>query len=233
MNKKILAIIPARGGSTGLPNKNILDFCGKPMIYYTIAEAQKSSVCDRIVVSTDSEAIAAVSRECGAEVPYLRPPELATADANIVDTVLHMLDYLRDEDGYEPDMFFLLQPTSPLREASDITQSLGLFEKERSSVLISVCPTLFQVFYIQEGKLAYTQPQDELINRQERAATYKQDGSMIYLYDTNYFRQNPNFAPEGATAYVVPKWKAVDVDDKEDFELAEVLYKNRDSFKQS
>ena len=231
-SKRILAFIPARGGSVGIPGKNIKDFCGKPLIAYTIEVAKESGIFDRIVVSTDSEEIAEVSKKYGAEVPYLRPAELATATANVSEAAMHMLNYLRDKEGYEPDLMYLLQTTSPLRDVGDIQKSLAIFEKEKAPALVSVCQTHHQTLNIQNGRLVVINPATEHVKRQELQTTYKQDGSMIYIVDVPYFREHKKFVPEGNTAaYIIPKWKAVDVDDMEDFELAEVLYKNRNSFK--
>lgn len=229
---KIVAIIPARGGSKGIPNKNSKNFCGKPLIYYTITEAQKSGIFDRIVVSTDSPKIATIARKLGAEVPYLRPAKLATATASVADAVKHLLAYLREEEGYEPAAFFLLQPTSPLRDAGDIQKSFALFCKHAAPGLISVCPTHHQTLNIKDGRLRVINPEGSgHINRQDLPQTYKQDGSMIYILDTKYFKKHPSFDAEGMAAYVIPKWKAVDIDDTEDFELAEVLYKSRRAFR--
>jgi CMP-N,N'-diacetyllegionaminic acid synthase len=230
-NKNILALIPARGGSTGVPGKNIKPFCGKPLIAYTIEAALQSGVFNRIVVSTDSAEIATIAKEYGAEVPYLRPADLATSNANVADAVVHMLNHLREHDRYEPDHFYLLQATSPLRDADDIRKSLELFRACDAPGLISVCRTHHQTFNIIDGKLKMiAREKIDHINRQELPQTYKQDGSMIYLMDTAYFRQHISFDAEGMTAYVVPKWKAVDIDDSEDWQLAEVLFKNRSTF---
>jgi len=229
----ILCIIPARGGSTGVPGKNIKLFCGKPLISYTIEAALKSSLFDKVVVSTDSQEIADISRECGADVPYLRPTELATSESNVVDAVIHMLDLLHQKEAYEPDILFLLQPTSPLREAGDIRAAYKQFLDDAAPALVSVCRTHYEVLHIEEGRIRVINPGEApLINRQEHAPAYKQDGSMIYIIKVPYLREHRTFTPVGETsAYINPKWKAVDIDDPEDFELAEVLYQNRDAFK--
>ncbi len=230
-SKKILAIIPARSGSLGIPGKNIKDFAGRPLIAHTIEAAQESGIFDRIVVSTDSEDIAAVARQYGAEVPYLRPPELATATASVADAVEHMLAHLREVEGYEPELFYLLQPTSPLRDAGDIVKSLACFEAQGAPALVSVVPTHHQTLTIEGGNIKVVNPEGTShLNRQELPQTYKQDGSMIYVQNTKHFLSHKSFDAEGAAAYIVPKWKAVDIDDREDFELAEVLYKNKDAF---
>lgn len=226
MSQKILAIIPARGGSKGIIGKNIKSFCGKPLIYYTIAAAKKSKIFDRVIVSTDSLEIKDVSEKFDAEVPFLRPKRLASDKSNIIDAVLHLLGYLKVKEKYEPDIIFLLQPTSPLRDYKDIVNSYNLFNKLRTEALVSVCKTHHEIWHIIDNKLKLANPSSlKLINRQERPGTYKQDGSMIYIIKTDALLRYRDFIPKGTAAYVIPKWKAVDVDEMEDFELAEFLYK--------
>lgn len=229
---KILAIIPARGGSKGIPNKNIKLFCGKPLIYYTIVAAQKSKIFDRIVVSTDSINIKNISEKFGAEVPFLRPNYLAKDNSNIVDAVLNLLNYLKVEEHYMPDVIFLLQPTSPLRDCDDIINSYNVFKKLRAEALVSVCKTHHEIWHINKNKLTLINSfPTKVINRQERPYTYKQDGSMIYIITLDSLLHNKDFMPKETMAYVIPKWKAVDIDEMEDFELAEILYKNKKYFK--
>jgi len=123
-NKPVLGIITARGGSKRIPRKNLIDFKGKPLIYWTIAVAQENQYIDRLIVSTDDNEIAAFSRSYGAETPFKRPKALATDDALSVDVIIHALTEL-DFDGY----FVLLQPTSPLRTSSDIDTGFDLMEQ--------------------------------------------------------------------------------------------------------
>lgn len=231
--KKVIAIIPARGGSKGLPKKNIKMFCGKPLIYYTIKAAKRSKLFDRIIVSTDSLSIKKVAKKFGAEVPFLRPPELARDNSNIVDGISHLLKCLQKKDNYEPDIIFLLQPTSPLRTSEDIVASYQLFNKSHARALVSVCETHHEIWHIVAGKLKLVNSfPGKLVNRQERQPTYKQDGSMVYIIKPKTLLKNKSFIPEGTVPYVVPKWKAVDIDGPEDFLIAEVLYRGRRNFAQ-
>jgi len=117
--KKILALIPARGGSKGLPGKNIKPLLGKPLIAWTIEQAKASKYVDRVVVSTDDDEIAEVAIRYGAEVPFLRPKELARDDSPTIDAILHALDFFSDK-GERFDLLALLEPTSPLRDSEDI-----------------------------------------------------------------------------------------------------------------
>ena len=120
MSLTFLGIIPARGGSKGIRNKNIRAFAGKPLIAYAIDAAKKSRYLSRTVVSTESEEIARVAKEYGAEVPFLRPKELAEDTSKVFDAIAHLLEKLKTDEGYAPDYIVLLQPTSPLRTAKDI-----------------------------------------------------------------------------------------------------------------
>lgn len=229
---KILAVVPARGGSQSIPKKNIRPFCGRPLIYYTIDAAKKSGIFDRIIVSTDSPEIGRASKNFGAEVPFLRPKRLAKDNSNVVDAVSHLLGNLRRKENYIPDYVFLLQATSPLRSPKDIIRSWKFYRRHKAKALVSVCQTHHQIFNLRRGRLKLINKESRaLVNRQEQEPTYRQDGSMIYIIETKYFLAKKNFTPPGALGFVVPKWKSVDIDEMEDFILAEVLYRNRNYFK--
>ncbi len=133
---EVLAIIPARGGSKGIRNKNIRNFCGKPLIAYTIEQSKASRFITRTVVSTDSKEIAKVARTHGAEVPLLRPKELAGDQSQVADALFHILRALKEKEGYEPDYVLLLYPTSPLLSRERIEQAIALaVEKNAGSVV--------------------------------------------------------------------------------------------------
>ncbi|MBC8555357.1 MAG: acylneuraminate cytidylyltransferase family protein, partial [Candidatus Brocadiales bacterium] len=137
-NKRILAIIPARGGSKRLPRKNILDLAGKPPIAWSIEAALGSKYIDRVIVSTDDEEIAGISRKYGADVPFMRPNKLATDESSSVDVVLHVINTLK-EKGRESEYIMLLQPTSPLRTMENIDEAVELLQSSSSDAVISVC----------------------------------------------------------------------------------------------
>ncbi|MCM8761209.1 MAG: acylneuraminate cytidylyltransferase family protein, partial [Candidatus Omnitrophica bacterium] len=123
--RSILAIIPARGGSKGLPRKNVKDLAGKPLIAWTIREALKCGCIDRVIVTTDDKEIANISARYGAEIPFLRPKRLSLDRTETIDVILHAINWLRDE-GCDYDVVVVLQPTSPLRVAGDITSALKM-----------------------------------------------------------------------------------------------------------
>ena len=156
MNGKmeIIALIPARGGSKGIPKKNIKNLRGKPLISYSIGSAKKTKYINKVVVSTEDKEIAEISREYDAEI-IERPEELAEDESSTIDTILHALEVLRAEN-YNPDIIILLQPTSPLRNAEDIDSAIELFLNSDCESVVSVCEVEHPphwCFEIEEGYL--------------------------------------------------------------------------------
>ena len=137
---RCLGLIGARGGSKGIPRKNLVDLAGHPLIYYTFTEALKSESLDRVVLTTDDAEIAELARTCGVEVPFLRPEHLASDTASLADAIEHAVEWLREHDGYVPDALLLLQPTSPLRQAKHIDEAIALFERENAGSVIGLSP---------------------------------------------------------------------------------------------
>ena len=138
MNYENLAIIPARGGSKGIPKKNIKLLAGKPLIQWTIEHALNSSCVSRLVVSTDCEDIADISTKLKAEVPFLRPNELSSDTASTESAILHCLEWLSLNENYQPDNIILLQPTSPIRSLDAIDNAFDTFLKKKADSLLSV-----------------------------------------------------------------------------------------------
>ncbi len=225
-----VAIIPARGGSVGIPRKNVRELCGKPLIYWTIAAAKQSDRVTRLIVSTDDDEIAAAARRYGAEVPFMRPPELATSDAKAVDVWHHALNWLR-EHGEPAEESVWLHPTSPLREPRDINTAVDLLREKKADSVVSVCECEHPPLY------ANTLPEDLCMrdfirediknaNRQELPVYYRLNGS-VYVIDVEYFSRSGYIIGENTYAYIMPKTRSVDIDDEIDFLLAEtILRKN-------
>ncbi|WP_321994446.1 acylneuraminate cytidylyltransferase family protein [Clostridium butyricum] len=228
MDKKILAIIPARGGSKGIVGKNIKELNGKPLIAYTIEEAKKSKYINRIIVSTDNEEIANVSKKYGAEVPFLRPLELAQDDTPTIECVIHMLNVLKENENYIPDYVCLLQCTSPLRTFNDID---GTIEKLLSTGLdsaASVCevevnPYWTNIFngerleyFLKDGK--------KISRRQDLPKIYRLNGA-VYVAKYDVLKNEMTFESEYTTGYVMDKNSSIDIDDIVDFKFAELLMK--------
>ena len=133
-----VAVIPARGGSRGIPDKNIRDFAGKPLIAWTIEQACEAEKVDRVIVSTDSERIADIARDYGAEVPFLRPAEISASDTAIEPVMEHAYESLRQNEGYTADSLVLLFPTNPLRETHHIDNCIELFSSSETDLVITV-----------------------------------------------------------------------------------------------
>lgn len=228
MSEKILAIIPARSDSKGIPNKNIRKFCGKPLLYYPISIAKKSKLFDRVIVDTDSEEIAKVAKKLGAEVPYLRPKKLAGDKAVVIDAVLLLLKRLK-VDGYAPDIISLLQTTSPLREVSDVVTCYKLLKRPDVDSVITVCESHPRFYHrMANGKLKLINPDTEnIINRQQAEMGYMTNGCIVYMIRTKAFLSKKKFIYDGTYSVVSPKWRSVDLDYVEDWIHAEILYKNK------
>ena len=229
--KKILAIIPARGGSKGLPGKNIKKLCGKPLINYTIEASLKSNTINRIIVSTDSPAIAEIAKKTGAEVPFIRPSHLATDNAKSIDVVLHIMDWFRENENYEPDVVALFQPTSPLTTAQQIDLAIDKFtmlgdESEFDSV-VSVCETEHSPYWASRYENGHLVPISEIDfknkRRQELPITYRYNGA-IYISSREKIYKNKDFLKNVAPFFMEQKY-SVDIDSKLDFKFAEFLLK--------
>lgn len=226
--KKVVALIPARGGSKGIKNKNIIPLNGRPLIDYTIREAQESCYIDEVIVTTDSEKIAEISRQSGAFVPFLRPPELATDQAKTIDTVLHAIKWLK-ENNRAYDILVLLQPTQPLRESSDIDSALEVFEDSFELPLASVCevddnPILIRTID-ENGKLRNMLNKNSTVRRQDMSIFYKINGA-IYINLFEEINDKTSFN-DNVVPFVMCKEKSVDIDDINDLEFAKIIMTRR------
>lgn len=220
----VCGLIPARGGSKGIPGKNIKLLDGKPLIAYSIEAALESEYIDGVVVTTDSEEIAKLSRCFGAEVPFMRPPELAQDSSRTIDCVVHARDELA-KMGRGPDVIVLLQPTSPLRTASDIDTALDLFIRRGFKGLVSVSkaeenPVLMRTMNA-NSELAPLLDIPSTMRRQDMPEFFSVNGSIyINLAEELTLETSLNDNPVG---YVMPVERSVDIDTLEDFKAAESL----------
>lgn len=222
-NKKIIAIIPARSGSKGLVDKNIKELNGKPLIAYTIETAKMSNVFDYIMVSTDSEKYAEISREYGAKVPFLRCEANSTDNADSWDVVKEVLDNLQEKY----DIIVLLQPTSPLRTAENIKEALDLFIEKKADVVTSVTKTPHPIQWCntlpQNNSLYKFIPekyQDK--RRQDLEQGYTLNGA-IYIIRTDLVSSNVNLFAENSYAYIMDEKNSIDIDNKIDFIIAKTI----------
>ncbi|MCL6272036.1 acylneuraminate cytidylyltransferase family protein [Sansalvadorimonas sp. 2012CJ34-2] len=222
----MLAVIPARGGSKGLPRKNILPLAGKPLIQYTIEAALKSAVITRVIVSTDCSEIAKVAKDAGAEIPFIRPGHLAEDSSLAIDNYKHLLEWIDENEGLKLSEFCVLQPTSPLRSSYDIDEAISLYSKKKADSVISYCyehhPIHWHRFLEDDGRLINEQEAlPELKNRQDYKASVYPNGA-IYVFDSRLIHLGV-YESDKTFAYVMPRERSVDIDTIEDFQYAEYL----------
>ncbi|TSA45568.1 acylneuraminate cytidylyltransferase family protein [bacterium] len=220
---KILAIIPARGGSKGILGKNIAPLRGKPLLAWTIIAAKRSKYVDRMVVSSDDKKILRVAEKLGANtVP--RPKALARDGSGPEEVVKHTLAYLKKLNDYAPDVIAYLQPTSPLRSAHDIDNAVNAMIKHKAGAVISVNETdkkYLKTFFIQNGNLlkAAVKKRYLFMNRQELPKIYLENGA-IYLIRANQFKAKNSFFASRTIPYVMTAERSVDIDTPADLKLA-------------
>jgi len=226
--KKIFAIITARGGSKGLPRKNVKMLCGKPLIAWTIEQANKSKYVDDVIVSTDDKEIAKIANEYAAEVPFLRPEKVSLDTSKSIDVVLHAIEWLQDNDR-QYDLLVMLQPTSPLRLAQDIDGAIELLLRKKAESVVSVCPSEHPMGWTnvlsKNGSMRSFLKKD-LVNsiRQELPQSYSLNGA-VYVSFCDILKEKLSFIHEGTFAYIMPRVRSVDIDDEYDFKLAEFIMK--------
>lgn len=226
--KKILAIIPARAGSKGIKDKNIIDLCGKPLIAHSIEQGLESKYIDKVIVSTDGEKIAEIAEQYGADVPFLRPIEIAGDKAKTIDVMLHCIDFFKDKSE-DFDYVVLLQPTQPLRLALHIDECIEKIINENSESIVSVCkvkehPILMRSVN-EEGNLENLLNCESTVRRQEMPEYYKVNG-VIYINKLNQnFNKNTSLN-DNKTPYIMDEKYSVDIDDLIDLEIAKLYLKN-------
>lgn len=221
-----IATVCARGGSKGLPGKNILDFAGRPLIAHTIAQALACPGIDGVYVSTDDPAIAEAARGAGAQVPFLRPAELATDEAGKLPVIEHLVRQLEGQ-GRAVATVVDLQPTSPLRDAQDIAQALSL--RDRAPLVVSVCEArdnpYFNLVERQADGLVTLSKGGGSARRQDTPAVYALNGAIYVWHRAALATASAQGLWSVPIApYVMPRWKSVDIDDREDFDQALWLY---------
>ena len=233
---EVLGLITARGGSKGLPRKNVLLVAGRPMIAWTIEAALESRALRRVVVSTDDEEIAEVSRRWGAEVPFLRPAELAQDGSSHFSTVVHALRWLESHEGAALDYIMLLQPTSPLRTAKDIEAAVDVARKKRADSVISVSASPAHPYQVrrivQDGTLEEFVPGSPPpgvpeTRRQDFPAAYHVNGA-IYLIRREVLLQYETFEPPNTFPYVMPSHRSLQIDEPWDLRVANLIFGDRD-----
>jgi N-acylneuraminate cytidylyltransferase/CMP-N,N'-diacetyllegionaminic acid synthase len=228
---EILALIPARGGSKRVPHKNLLPVAHKPLIAWTIEAARAAKSLTRVVVSTDSEAIAAVSVQYGAEVPFIRPAELAQDHTCGMAPILHAVRWLDQHEAYQPDLVMCLQATSPLRAVADIEATIDLALQQHADAVVSLTPVPYQPAWMKQvdsrGRIRDWLPGTQWATRcQDGPAVYALNGA-IYLARRQVLLTRQNWYGDNTYAYVMPPERSLDVDTPWDMSLADVLLRER------
>ena len=231
---KVLAIVPARGGSKGLPGKNLRPLNGRPLVAWPVAAALGAVSVDRVIISTDDLAIAEAARAAGADVPFLRPANLAHDTASSMDVILHALEALALQ-GQEYEYVVLLEPTSPLTEPGDIDAALARLRSagDAADAIVSICRIEathpeYDVRLNPQGLISpYAAPNfKSLRRRQEIEELYYLEGS-LYISRVDAFRRYKTFYHERTLGYEVPRWKSLEVDDICDFIMIEAVITHR------
>ncbi len=237
-DQKILGIITARGGSKDIPGKNIKELCGKPLIVWTVEAAQQSGVFDRLILSTDDEKIAAVAREYGVEIPFMRPAELAQDTTPHLPVIQHAVAWLREHQKYEPDYAAILQPTAPLRRPEHIREAYAMLRSRGADSVVSVSPIpghhhpLWAV-RIGGGDLASLFVSGESLvrripRRQDLPPAYANNGAVYIFRTALLFRpEDPGFYGQRSVAYVMKEEDSINIDDPEDWTRAEAEFERR------
>jgi CMP-N,N'-diacetyllegionaminic acid synthase len=224
MKERILAVIPARGGSKGIPGKNIKLLAGKPLIYYTIEAARRVFNDDQILISTDDEEIMKCVESTGLKVPFLRPPELATDSAGMYEVLTHAVSWI-ESTGFFPEILILLQPTTPFRTANHIVEAMSLFDLNIEMV-VSVKETSSNPYYVlyEENSHGWLERSKKgyFVTRQECPMVWEYNGG-IYIINTKSLKEKPLNEFSRVRKYVMDEWSSHDIDTRLDWELAEIL----------
>lgn len=227
-NKGFFVIIPARGSSKRLPNKNILDLCGKPLIAWTIEAGLNSKYIDELMVSTDSEKIAEISKAYRANVPFLRPAALAVDTATSVDVVIHAINFYKNELKKEFDYIVFLQPTSPLRNNLDVDLAIEFLVKKDADSIVSVCEAEYSPLWtnILPENLSmenFLKEEIKLKRSQALPMYYRLNGAIYICKIKKFLLEKTFFLSKNIYAFIMEQDKSIDIDTELDFKLAKLI----------
>jgi CMP-N,N'-diacetyllegionaminic acid synthase len=224
----VLALITARGGSKGLPGKNLRPLGGRPLVAWSVEQARASTLIDRTVISSDDGAIIKAAVAAGAEAPFVRPATLAIDTASSVEVALHALA----EMGQPFDLLVLLQPTSPLRETADIDACIRLVAEGGAPSAVSVTPAAKSPWWMQSldkaGRLSPLLPPVDASRRQDLPQAFVPNGA-VYVVRSDWLGARRAFLGPGSVGHVMPPERSVDIDTLLDFRLAELIVADRES----
>ena len=236
-NKTFLGIIPARGGSKGLPGKNIKELCGKPLIAWSIESGLKSKYLDEVMVTTDSKDIAYIAKQYGASVPFLRPDVLASDTATSFDAIKHTIEFYKNEFDKEFDYIVLLEPTSPLREEGDIDKMIEKIIKDEDNFdsIVSIGevaehPSIMKQIVSENNILPFCKELELTTRRQDNKKAYFPYG-VAYIVKTKSLLEEKTFYTARNTFYEIKRYQCYEIDDIYDFLAIENIMKYEWSLK--
>ena len=225
----ILAIIPARGGSKGIPRKNVAPLNGRPILAYTAMAARNSRLLDRTILSSNDPEIMEVARQLGIDTPFTRPEELARDDTPALPVIQHAVRFMEAEESYRADVIVLLQPTSPLRTEKHIDEALDIFLASKADSLVSVVEVPhsfnpYSVMRLREGRLEPFLEYDERRNlRQQKPEFYARNGAAIYVMTRECLLEKNSLYGDFILPYFMKKEDSIDIDDAWDLMMCEFL----------
>ncbi len=227
---KVLGVITARGGSKRIPGKNLRPLLGKPLIVYTIKAALGSKLLTRVILSTDDDEIMKVGRDCGVEVPFRRPPELAGDTTPTVAVIIHAVEFM-EKRGFFPDIIVILEPTSPLRQAEDIDNAIRKHIETDADSVVSVTKTdhwhPIRAKKIEDDIIDdYCLEEKEGVRRQDLPPAYFRNGA-FYSVKRDVLINKHRLYGETTRPYIMPAERSADINEEIDFKLAEVLLTER------
>lgn len=232
MKNSILCIIPARKGSKGLKNKNIKNLNGKPLIAWSILAAKKSKYLKKIIVSTDCEKIARISKKFGAEIPFKRPKKYAEDNSSSFSVIKHALDFFRKKNIFYK-YIILLEPTSPIRQVKDLDYCIKKILNNKVDTIVSVSKVINQhpsfLYYLTKKKILKPYQKKKVktyLRRQDISSLYYLDGS-IYVSNVYTYLKKKTFNHEKTEAFIVDQVKALEIDTLYDFKLAQILIERK------
>ncbi|MDN5067873.1 acylneuraminate cytidylyltransferase family protein [Aliarcobacter butzleri] len=236
-NKTFLGIIPARGGSKGLPGKNIKELCGKPLIAWSIESGLKSKYLDEVMITTDSKDIADIAKQYGANVPFLRPDALASDTATSFDAIKHTIEFYKNEFDKEFDYIVLLEPTSPLREEGDIDKMIEKIIKDEDNFdsIVSIGevaehPSIMKQIVSENNILPFCIELEQTARRQDNKKAYFPYG-VAYIVKTKSLLEEKTFYTDRNTFYEIKRYQCYEIDDIYDFLAIENIMKYEWSLK--
>lgn len=228
-SRTFLAIIPARSGSKRLPNKNIKELCGKPLMAWSIEVGLKSKCIDTVMVNTDSLEYAQIAKSYGAEIPFLRPQELGGDMSNSFDVIYHTIDFYKNQLSQQFDYIVFLQPTSPFRDTQLVDNMCKWVVDNNidSCVSVSLCehPPLWSNTLPEDKNMKDFLSQDVLGKRSQDLPKYYRINGVLYIAKITHLIENKGFMSPETYAYEIPQKYAVDIDTELDFEYAEFILK--------